>query len=103
MSREVGGSDLGRLLRNLSTFLREDARTRSEIEARQSWTVYAARLAVAAPWLVLALLATRPESVAAYARPAGAVVLGVGALACLVAYRLMLRIARVPEERRVLR
>src|SRR5215470_8043010 len=103
MSREVGGSDLGRLLRSLSTFLREDARTRSEIEARQSWTIYAARLAVAAPWLVLALLATRPESVAAYARPAGALVLGVGALACVVAYRLMLRIARIPDERRVLR
>src|SRR3954469_12250710 len=52
ITREVGGSDLGRLLRGLAAFLREDARTRSELEARQSWTVYAARLAVAAPWLV---------------------------------------------------
>src|SRR4029453_9608701 len=59
ITREVGGSDLGRLLRSLSAFLREDARTRSELEGRQSWTVYAARLAVAAPWVVLALLATR--------------------------------------------
>lgn len=102
ITREVGGSDLGRLLRGLSAFLREDARTRSELEARQSWTVYAARLAVAAPWLVLALLSTRPESVAAYDRPAGTVVLGVGAAASLVAYRLMLVIGRLPEERRVL-
>ena len=103
ITREVGGTDLGRLLRSLSAFLREDARTRSELEGRQSWTVYAARLAVAAPWLVLALLATRPESVAAYARPAGAVVLGVGAASTLVAYRLMVRIGRLPEETRVLR
>jgi tight adherence protein B len=103
ITREVGGSDLGRLLRSLSAFLREDARTRSEMEGRQSWTVYAARLAVAAPWVVLALLATRPESVAAYARPAGTVVLGVGAAASLVAYRLMIRIGRLPEEARVLR
>jgi tight adherence protein B len=103
ITREVGGTDLGRLLRSLSAFLREDARTRSELEGRQSWTVYAARLAVAAPWLVLALLATRPESVAAYARPAGAVVLGVGAVSTFVAYRLMVRIGRLPEETRVLR
>lgn len=103
ITREVGGTDLGRLLRSLSAFLREDARTRSELEGRQSWTVYAARLAVAAPWLVLALLATRPESVAAYAQPAGAAVLGVGAVSTLVAYRLMVRIGRLPEETRVLR
>jgi tight adherence protein B len=103
IAREVGGSDLGRLLRNLSTFLREEARTRSELEARQSWTVNAARLAVAAPWLVLALLATRPESVEAYNRPAGVLVLGVGAATSVVAYRLMVRLGRLPEERRVLR
>jgi tight adherence protein B len=102
ITREVGGSDLGRLLRGLSAFLREDARTRSELEARQSWTVYAARLAVAAPWLVLALLVTRPESVAAYGRPAGTVVLLIGAVVSVVAYRLMLLIGRLPEEQRVL-
>lgn len=103
ITREVGGSDLGRLLRNLSAFLREDARTRAELEARQSWTVNGARLAVAAPWAVLALLSTRPESVRAYNSPTGAVVLAVGGVVSLVAYRLMLRIGRLPEEERVLR
>lgn len=103
LTREVGGSDLGRLLRTLSAFLREDARTRSELEARQSWTVNAARLAVAAPWIVLGLLATRPEAVAAYNRPAGVLVLAVGAAASVVAYRVMVRIGRLPDEARVLR
>lgn len=56
IAREVGGGDLGRLLRSLSSFLRDDARTRSELEARQSWSVNGARVAVAAPWLVLGLL-----------------------------------------------
>jgi tight adherence protein B len=102
-AREVGGSDLGRLLRTLSVFLREDARTRAELETRQSWTVNGARLAVAAPWIVLALLATRPQAVQAYDRPAGAVVLAVGAASSLVAYRVMVRIGRLPEEQRVLR
>lgn len=103
LAREVGGSDLGRLLRTLSMFLREDARTRAELETRQGWTINAARLAVAAPWVVLAMLALRGESLAAYARPAGWAILAIGAGVCLVAYQLMVRIGRLPEEERVLR
>ncbi len=103
LARQVGGSDLGRLLRTLSAFLRADARTRGELESRQGWTVNAARLAVAAPWIVLMLLATRPESVAAYSRPAGLLVLLAGAGVTAASFLLMLRIARLPEERRVLR
>jgi tight adherence protein B len=102
MAREVGGSDLGRLLRTLSTFLREDARTRAELETRQGWSVNAARLAVAAPWLVLLLLATQSTTLDAYDSAAGAILLGIGGGACLFAYRLMIRIGRLPEERRVL-
>lgn len=103
ITRDVGGTDLGRLLRTLSAFLREDARTRGELEARQSWTVNSARLAVAAPWIVLALLATRPEAAQAFNTVAGGVVLVAGAACSVVAYRLMIRIGRLPEEARVLR
>lgn len=103
LTREVGGSDLGKLLGTLAEFLRESARTRSELEARQSWTVNAARLAVAAPWIVMLLLATRPEAVAAYNTPMGAVVLIGGLVVSLVCYSIMLRIGALPEEERVLR
>jgi len=103
MAREVGGTDLGRLLRTLSGFLREDARTRAELETRQGWTVNAARLALAAPWLILLLLATKPQAVEAYNQPAGAVVLLAGGGVSFLAYRVMIRIARLPSERRVLR
>jgi tight adherence protein B len=103
LTREVGGTDLGRLLRTLSAFLREDARTRGELEARQSWTVNGARVAAAGPWIVLALLATRPETAQAYDSPAGVGVLAGGAALSVVAYRLMRRIGRLPEEGRVLR
>lgn len=103
VAREVGGSDLGRLLRTLSQFLREDARTRAELETRQGWTVNAARLALVAPWAVLGLLALRPETVAAYDTAAGVLVLAVGGGVSLAAYRVMLRIARLPDEERVLR
>ncbi|MHB2024010.1 MAG: type II secretion system F family protein [Mycobacteriales bacterium] len=103
MAREVGGTELGRLLRTLSDFLREDARTRAEIATRQGWTVNAARLALGAPWIVLGLFALRPASVAAYNSPTGALVLLAGGGVSLLAYRVMLRIARLPEEERVLR
>lgn len=103
LARDVGGSDLGRLLRTLSSFLRDDARTRAELEARQSWSVNAARLAVVAPWLVLGMLGTRADALRAYDSPAGAVVLAGGLGVTVVAYRLMRRIGRLPVEERVLR
>ena len=103
VAREVGGTDLGRLLRTLSQFLREDARTRAELETRQGWTVNAARLALCAPWAVLGMLALRPETVVAYNSATGVLVLAVGGGISLMAYRVMLRIARLPDEERVLR
>jgi tight adherence protein B len=103
VAREVGGTDLGQVLRTLSAFLREDARTRAELETRQGWTINAARLAVAAPWLVLLLLATQSTTLAAYDTPTGALVLAAGGAVCVVAYRIMVRIGRLPQERRVLR
>jgi tight adherence protein B len=50
LARDVGGGDLGRMLRSLSGFLREEARTRGELEARQSWTVNAAHTVCA--WIL---------------------------------------------------
>jgi tight adherence protein B len=103
LARDVGGTDLGRLLRTLSTFLREDARTRAELETRQGWTVNAARLAVAAPWIVLLMLATQSTTLEAFERGPGRVLLALGGGVSLLAYQLMVRIGRLPEEQRVLR
>ncbi len=103
VARDVGGSELGRTLRTLAAFLRDEHRVRKELEARQSWVIVAARLAFGTPWFVLLLLATKPEAVAAYQRPGGAVVIAVGAVLATAGYRLMLRIGRLPTEERVLR
>jgi len=102
IAREVGGGDLGRLLRSLSGFLRDDLRTRGELESRQSWTIGAARLAVAAPWLVLLMMSLQRAVIARFATPSGVLLLITGALICLVAYRLMLRLGRLPTEQRIL-
>lgn len=102
VAREVGGGDLGRLLRTMSGQLREESRTRAELVSRQSWAVNGARMAVAAPWLVLLLMSFQPDVIGRYSSTAGVVVLTIGAAACVVAYRVMLRIGRLPAEKRVL-
>jgi tight adherence protein B len=101
LAQDVGGTDLVRFLRTVGDFVRDDARVRKEIEARWSWTVVAARVAAAAPWVVLLLMSTRPEAASAYNSPAGLATIGIGAAATVVGYRLMLRAARLPEERRL--
>lgn len=102
IAHRVGGRELGRVLRTLSGFLREDLAVRKEIVARQSWTLVAARVAAAAPWLVLVLVASRPQGARAYDSFAGLLVLAGGAAATIVGYRLMVALGRLPEESRVL-
>ncbi len=101
-AREVGGTDLGQMLRTLADFVRQDLRLRGEAEARRSWTVNGARLAVAAPWLVLVLLCTRPDAAQAYQTAMGMVVLACCAASCALAYYLMTKIGKLPVEGRVL-
>lgn len=100
MAREVGGTELVTVLRNLSAYLRQEAAIRSEVEARQSWVRNAAKLGVAAPWVVLILLGSRPEAAVAYNSPVGATLIVTGLAVSVVAYRIMVGIGRLPEERR---
>jgi tight adherence protein B len=57
---------------------------------------------VAAPWAVLLLLSFQHEVIGRYSSTAGALVLLSGGAVCLVAYRVMVRIGRLPVERRVM-
>ncbi len=100
MSREVGGAELTTVLRNLGAYLRQEGAIRSEVEARQSWVRNAAKLGVAAPWVVLLLLATRPEAAASYNSPAGATLIVIGLVVTVFAYRLMIGLGRLPEQQR---
>ena len=68
--------------------------------ARQSWIRNAARLGVAAPWLLLLVLASRHETLVAYDSAAGTILILVGVVVTLVAYRTMIALGRLPEERR---
>ena len=101
LAHDVGGTDLVRVLRTLGDFVREDLRVRTEVQARWSWTVTAARLAAAAPWLVLLVMASRPEAALAYTSRTGAAVVLAGAGVTVVGYRLMMRAGRLPDEGRL--
>lgn len=100
MAREVGGTELVRVLRDFSSFLREEQGVRNEAQARQSWVLNAARLGVVAPWLVLIMLATRPEAAAAYNTTGGVIVIALGVVVSIIAYRLMLALGKLREEGR---
>lgn len=100
MAREVGGTEVTTVLRELAAYLRADLATRGELEARQSWVVSAARLGVAAPWIVLLILSARPEAAQAYNAPGGLLLIAGGAVVTFIAYRVMLRIGALPVEAR---
>lgn len=100
MARQVGGTELTGVLRALSASVRADAALRGEVEARQSWIRGAAVLGAVAPWVILGLLAMRPEGRDAYASAEGVLVIVVGAIVSVIAYRIMLRIGRLPEPQR---
>lgn len=99
MAYQVGGSDLAGVLRTLSEVLRDDIRIRGEIAARQSWTVNGARLAVGAPWVTVLLLSTRGDAARVYSSPGGVRMLATCAVVSALAYGIMLRVGRLPQER----
>lgn len=100
MARQVGGTELTTVLRSLSASVRADAALRGEVEARQSWIRGAAVLGAVAPWVILGLLVMRPEGASAYGTPEGMLVIFIGAVVSVVAFRIMIRIGRLPEPRR---
>ncbi|MFJ2553187.1 type II secretion system F family protein [Microbacterium sp. NPDC087591] len=100
MARQVGGTELTTVLRALSASVRADAALRGEVEARQSWIRGAAVLGAVAPWVILGLLVMRPEGASAYGTPEGVLVICIGAVVSVVAFRIMIRIGRLPEPRR---
>lgn len=100
MARQVGGTELTGVLRALSSSVRADAALRGEVEARQSWIRGAAVLGAVAPWVILGLLVMRPEGASAYGSPEGVMVICAGAAVSVIAFRIMLRVGRLPEPRR---
>jgi len=100
VTRDVGGTRLTTVLRDVSRTLRHDLAVRREITARQSWIRVAAGIGAAAPWVVIVLLSMRPEAATAYESAAGVSLILGGLTLSALAYNVMIRIGRLPPEKR---
>jgi tight adherence protein B len=100
-AKNLGGSELLALLRQLGDFTRQDLSLRREISAKQGWIKNSAHLSAGAPWLLLLLLSAQPTTAAAFTTPSGALVLGIGIVLTLSAYLWMGRLSRLPQPARI--
>lgn len=98
---EVGGTDLGHLLRTLSEVIREENKVRGEIQARQSWTINGARLAIGAPWFTVLILSSKRSTASIYLSASGLRLLVFCALISGIAYFAMSKIGALPVAKRI--
>lgn len=102
-AKEFGGREVIATLRMLSTFLREEFKTREEIDTRFGWVRNSAVLGAIAPWLLLALLSTQKSTVEAYQSSTGIFILAIGVICTAVAFIWMERVSRIPDPVRPLK
>ena len=98
---EAGGAGLIESLRNQVKLARADLSFSGELTSRLGWITGTAKIAVGAPWVVVALLATRPENARAYASAEGAIVLFFGLALSIFAFRLVKTLGVLPRNPRV--
>jgi len=97
----LGGVGLAPVLREHAKRCRTTNISNSQVRVKSSATMSMARLSVSAPWILLALLLSRPESEASFSSPQGLGVLLFGLLVCFLAYRLIGALGRPKAEVRV--
>lgn len=103
LHNEVGGRQFRASLDQLATSLRELLAIRDRLDAGRARIVLSARLVAVSPvGLLLLLRLWSPATAAALARPTGQIALLIGAVLLAVAYLVMLWLARLPSEERVL-
>lgn len=96
-----GSESLAAALRGQSENLRRELAQAGQLEAKQGWVTGTAKIAVAAPWLVVAMLSTRAENALAYNSASGIAILFLGFVISLFAYRLVQLLGGLPQTPRV--
>ena len=97
LAHRQGGHSISTLLSHFARDLRSQQQLIHEVKGRQAVTATSAKVALAAPWVVLAMTCTREDVRATYSTSVGAVVLMVIALVSFGSYLLMKKIARISE------
>ena len=97
----TGSEKLGALLKTEAIQLREELQTMNLIESKQGWVASTAKLAVVAPWIIVALLSIRRENAEIYNSSSGAAILLIGFIVSVFAYRLVHVLGSIPSQPRV--
>jgi tight adherence protein B len=100
-AKNLGGSELLSMLRQLGDFTRQDLALRREISAKQGWIRNSAHLSAAAPWILLLLLSAQPSTGEAFKTSQGLVILGTGLAMTALAYLWMGKLSSLPEPSRI--
>lgn len=97
----TGAENLARVLRAQASSIRAELNVVGQLESKQGWVVGTAKIAVVAPWIIVALLSVRPENAAIYNSVSGASILLIGFVVSIFAYRLVHIIGALPAAPRV--
>jgi tight adherence protein B len=97
----AGGQGYHQALKNQVRITRDELALWGEIESKQGWVTGTAKIAVAAPWLVVAMLCSRSENVASFSSTSGTAILLIGLIVSIFAYRLIQVLGIISVPRRV--
>lgn len=95
IANSAGGKDVLTTLQLLAEAIRRDLQLLDQLRAKQRSAITGAKVAVFAPWLVIAVTSAQPSVRAAYTSPAGGLLLVVVAVVCGIAYLWMLQLAKL--------
>ena len=96
-----GGVGYHEALRHQVHVLRSDLALWGELESKQGWVTGTAKLALAAPWFIVAVLCTRPENLAIYSSQSGTALLVSGLIVSMFAFRLIQKLGTLRKPTRI--
>ena len=82
--------------------MRDEHQVHEEIETKFGWIRNSAILAATAPWILLLILSSQPNTIQAFATDGGKMILSIGIAATAIAYLWMERLAKIPSTPRIL-
>jgi tight adherence protein B len=97
----LGGAGYLAALRSQAAQIRNELALWGELESKQGWVQGTAKLALTAPWIIVATLAARGENVAIYNSTEGITILFIGLAVSVFAYRLISMLGTLNRPRRV--
>lgn len=101
LNEKFGGAGLVGVLKTYAKSCRAWNAAEAQVRSKNLASLTVAKLGVAAPWVLLALLLGRPESATSFENSAGIAILLGGLVICVCAFSLIVLLGRQREEVRV--